>query len=164
TLRELHDLARRFVGLGERLEPEHAECATKEIVVTPLVHDRERRRSVEVVVERFRKPLPRALWSRDARAAEYFAKALRARGRCPHYIVREVERLAPVPREVEDEQRFASPDVEHLAERDDVPDRLRHLLLVELEHAVVHPDPRKGVPERRGLSELVLVMREAEVR
>ena len=71
--------------------------------------------------------------------------------------------LAPVPRQVEDEQRVTTPGVEDVAQRHDVALRLRHLLGSELEHAVVHPDVREAVPERARLRELVLVVREAQV-
>ena len=64
---------------------------------------------------------------------------------------------------MEDQQRLAAPDVEDVAERDDVTERLRHLRRVQLEHPVVHPDPSKWVVETPRLRKLVLVMREAQV-
>ena len=64
----------------------------------------------------------------------------------------------------EEEQRdLPSPCVEHVAKRDVVPERLRHLLAAELEHAVVHPELRELVAERARLRELVLMVREDEV-
>jgi hypothetical protein len=48
-------------------------------------------------------------------------------------------------------------------ERDVVAERLVHLAAAHAEHPVVHPDARELVPERAGLRELVLVMREDEV-
>src|SRR5688500_4249814 len=53
---------------------------------------------------------------------------------------------------------------ELLARREEVAERLRHLLVVDVEEAVVHPDlgelPAGGAA---GLRDLVLVMRELEV-
>src|SRR5581483_6076093 len=115
----------------------------------------------EVVVERGceRSPVAAGL----ARAPEDVPEALRLRGRLRHRLLREVDRLAPVAGEEEDEDGLAPPRVERLAERRDVADRLRHLLAGEAEHAVVRPDPRERVPERARLRELVLVVRKHEV-
>ena len=55
----------------------------------------------------------------------------------------------PVTAEEEDERRLAAPRVEHVAERDVVSDRLVHLGAAELEHPVVHPDPRERPADRR---------------
>ena len=63
----------------------------------------------------------------------------------------------------ENEDRVAPVRVEHFAERDDVADRLRHLLLGQLEQAVVGPEPCERAARSRRLSELVLVVRKAEV-
>ena len=46
-----------------------------------------------------------------------------------------------------DEQSFAAVLLQRLAQRDDVADRLRHLLAGELEHPVVHPELGKVVAE-----------------
>ncbi len=55
--------------------------------------------------------------------------------------------------------------VEHLVQRCDVADRLGHLLAGELDHPVVHPEPRQLPPARRaGLGGLVLVVGKHEVR
>jgi hypothetical protein len=51
-------LRRRFFRLGKGFEAEHLERAPQQIVVAPLVHDRERLGRVEVVVQRGSKPLP----------------------------------------------------------------------------------------------------------
>ena len=53
--------------------------------------------------------------------------------------------------------------VERVAHRHDVPDRLGHLLVGELEHSVVHPDPGELPPERARLRDLVLVVGKDEV-
>ena len=97
------------------------------------------------------------------RVAEDLTEALRARRRLLHHVVVEVHGLAPEAAEVEDQQRLASPHVEHVAQGHDVAERLRHLRVAELQHAVVHPDARERVPDAARLRELVLVVREAEV-
>src|SRR3954471_18608789 len=78
-------------------------------------------------------------------------------------LLGKVHRLAPVRAEKEQQERLASPRVDRVAQRDDVADRLRHLLAGELEHPVVHPEPCKLVAERTRLRELVLVVREDKV-
>ena len=61
-------------------------------------------------------------------------------------------------------QRVAPDVVEHLVQRHDVADALGHLLLAELEHAVVHPDLRELAAARHArLGRLVLVVGEDEV-
>src|SRR5918999_5341774 len=63
----------------------------------------------------------------------------------------------------ENEDRVAAVCVQDLAERDDVADRLRHLLLRQLEQAVVGPHARERAARASRLGELVLVVRKAEV-
>ena len=63
---------------------------------------------------------------------------------CASVVVREVDRLAPVRRHEEEQRDLSPPRVEHVADRDVVAERLRHLLAAELEHAVVHPDPARS--------------------
>ena len=66
--------------------------------------------------------------------------------------------------EVHDE-RVAAELVERVGEQADVPFGLRHLLVVEAEHPVVHPQPREGLPAPGlRLRDLVLVVGEDEVR
>ena len=96
-------------------------------------------------------------------AAEDVAEALGLRRRLLEHLVRVVDRLAPVAAEEVDEQRLAAPLVQRLAQRDDVAERLRHLLAGEPQHPVVHPEPRELVPERARLRDLVLVVREDQV-
>src|SRR5207245_4764591 len=62
-----------------------------------------------------------------------------------------------------DEQGLAAPAVEHVAQRRDVADRLRHLLAVQLQESVVHPDVRELAARSLRLGAFVLVMREDEV-
>ena len=80
-----------------------------------------------------------------------------------HRLLREVDRLAPGRGQEEDQHRLASPLVERLPDRRDVPERLGHLLAGEAEHPVVRPDLRERVAERLRLRDLVLVVREDEV-
>jgi hypothetical protein len=115
-------------------------------VVAPAVHDREPLGGVEVVVERGGERVPVTALLRGR--AEDVAEALRLRGGLRERVVREVDRLAPVCAEEVDEQRLAAPLVQGLAQRDDVAERLRHLLAGESQHPVVHPQLREGVPER----------------
>src|SRR5262245_11515102 len=159
--RQLDELGRRLVALGERPEAEEGERAPQQLVVAPAVHHRQRLGCVEVIVERCRKGLPVAAAS--ARATEDVAEALGLRRRLGHRLGGEVDGLAPVAAEEEDEDRLAAPLVERLADRRDVADRLRHLLPGEAEQAVVRPDLRERVAERARLRELVLVVREDEV-
>ena len=78
-------------------------------------------------------------------------------------LVGEVDRLRPVACHEEQHQRLATPAVERVADRDDVPFGLRHLLAGEAQHPVVRPDVREVVSERAGLRQLVLVMREHQI-
>ena len=77
-------------------------------MVSPFVHDRERRRGVEVLVERCREPFPGALGSGSMRAPEDVSQAIRSRRRLLHHLVVEVDRLAPGSRT--DGTRAALPD------------------------------------------------------
>ena len=96
-------------------------------------------------------------------AAEGVAEGLDLRRRLLHRLVGEVDRLAPVRGQEEEEHRLAAPLLEDVAQRGDVAERLRHLLAGELEHPVVHPDARELAAARARLRELVLVVREDEV-
>ena len=58
----------------------------------------------------------------------------------------------------------SAPHVSHrLVQRLDVPDRLRHLLAAQPQHAVVRPHLRERPPARLGLRDLVLVVREDQI-
>jgi hypothetical protein len=86
------------------------------------------------------------------------------RRRLRHRVVVEGDRLPVVPAREEHEQGFVPPRVEHVVQGCDVADRLGHLLLGELQHAVVHPDLRElGVAGAARLGRLVLVVGEGEV-
>ena len=79
-------------------------------------------------------------------------------------LVGEGERLAVVAGDQVGDHRLAPVAVERLGELEDVALRLRHLLLVGLDHPVVHPDPgERDAPGRLGLGDLVLVVGEDEV-
>ena len=125
------------------------------------MHHRQRLRRVEVVVERGCEGLP--LPAGFGLAAEDVAEALHLRGRLLERVVREVERLAPVAAEEVDEQRLAAPGVKGLAQRDDVAERLGHLLADELQHPVVHPEARELAAGAARLRDLVLVVRKDQV-
>ena len=99
----------------------------------------------------------------SARSPEHLAEALGARRGRLERRVRVVERLSPVAREEEDEQRLAPPPLERRLQRHVVADRLVHLLAGEAQHPVVHPDARERPAERSRLRDLVLVVREHEV-
>ena len=78
-----------------------------------------------------------------ARAPEDVAKRLDLGARLLQHLVAEIHRLAPVGRHEIEEERFAAPPIEGFLKRDHVPERLRHLLAREPQHAVVHPHVRK---------------------
>jgi hypothetical protein len=62
------------------------------------------------------------------------------------------------------DQRVAPDFVEHRGEAADVAVRLRHLRVAELQHPVVHPQPRERAPAcRQRLRRLVLVVGEEQV-
>src|SRR6266511_5614016 len=65
--------------------------------------------------------------------------------------------------QIEDEHRLVPPLVEGALQRDVVAERLVHLLALEAEHPVVHPQARERMPQRTRLGNLVLVVRKDEV-
>src|SRR5262249_37074156 len=97
------------------------------------------------------------------RRTEHLAEALAARLRLTQCVLGVVDRLRPEPTQKEEQDRLLPPLVQRLADRPHVPERLRHLLADELEHAVVRPCLGELVPERARLRDLVLVVREDEV-
>src|SRR3954449_2969754 len=62
-------------------------------------------------------------------------------------------------------QHFARPVREQLVNRDEVAERFRHLLALDLQEAVMHPVVRHALPVEgaAGLRDLVLVMRKYEI-
>ena len=89
----------------------------------------------------------------------------RRRGRLlqPGLVV--FQRLAPMALGEVHQQRLRAVSLERLAEPEHVANRLRHLLGVEPEHPVVHPDLRQRTARRRlRLRCLVLVMGKDQVR
>src|SRR5215471_3081002 len=159
AFRKLDDVGGRLRRNGQRLEPEDGEPTSEKVVITPLVQHGERFRGVEVVLERSGQAIPGILRCSDRRTSEDLAESLCAHRRRSKRLVGVLERLAPVTGHEEQQQCLAAPAVERILERNDVADRLRHLLAAEAEQPVVHPDAREPVPERPRLRELVLVMR-----
>ena len=95
-------------------------AAHARLAVAPVVEDGERLRRVEVVVERRLEARPtRSAAGRARRAEDALRNASTLRPRLLERLVGEVDRLAPVRRHEEEEQRLAAPRVEHVAERDD---------------------------------------------
>ena len=127
------------------------------------MEDGEREWGVEVVVEGGRELIPRRGARRPVDDAEGGSKVLGLPTRRLHRLVRVLDRAAVVGAQEEDENRLAAVGVERIPQRDDVPDRLRHLLLRELEQAVVSPEAGELTAGAARLGELVLVMRETEV-
>ena len=125
---------------------------------------RQRGRRVEVVFERSDERVPPLVLERRCLERERVPQRVATRSRLRHQLIREVDRLAPRRGEEEDEDRLAAPLVEHLADRPEVAERLRHLGVADrAEHPVVRPDRRERMPERARLRDLVLVVREHEV-
>src|SRR5215211_7219988 len=83
----------------------------------------------------------------------------------PQGLLRERHRLPVVGSDHPHHERVPAVLLDGHMKQPDVPDRLRHLLGFQLDHAVVHPDARQR-PAARGLrlGDLVLVVREDEVR
>src|SRR5262249_37504487 len=128
-----------------------------------FMEDRESVWCVEVIIEGSLECLPRrgcSLWSV---LVDRLSKASPLSSRLLQRLIREVDRLRPMRRHEEQQQRLAPPAIERLADGDDVPLRLRHLLAREPQHPVVRPDVRELVADRARLRELVLVVREDEV-
>ena len=80
-------------------------------------------------------------------------------------LQRPVDRLAIMRLQHVEAHDLARPVVQHLPDRDEIPERLRHLLALDLQEAVVQPvvgHRRRAVGAAR-LGDLVLVVREDEV-
>ena len=159
-------------------EPEHVEHLAQVRVADrllravrladPAVQRRQRLGRVEVVAQRVEERVPvrrqrirrRAGHEPPSRVPDPLRGALRVL----QPLVGERQRLPVVAGAQEQHEHLAADVVEHVAEPADVPDRLRHLLGAQLEHPVVHPDPRQRLPARgQRLRRLVLVVREHEV-
>ena len=127
------------------------------------MEDREGQRRVEVVVQGSRELVPGGRVAGSLDHPEGSPEVLCLTERRLHGGFRVLDRAAVVGAEEEDEDRLSTVSVERLAQRDDVAERLRHLLLSQLEHAVMGPQARELTSGAAGLGELVLVVREAEV-
>ena len=126
-----------------------------------LEQQRDRDRRVEVVVHRLAEgggtrlaPVGFAhLAGRDL-----IERGVEAAQRCPgvvEVLVAEIHRAAVVGAQGEEADRLAVVALEHLADGEEVAERLRHLLVVDVEQAVVHPDVGEGArrsPPRSGRS------------
>ncbi len=76
-----------------------------------------------------------------------------------------VERAAVVRAQHEQAQALAVGGGQHVAQREEVAQRLRHLLVVDVEEAVVHPQPGKGLAVGAlALRDLVVVVRKLQVQ
>ena len=115
---------------------------------------RQRRRRVEIVIERRREAFPAGLVFLRRRERERVPQRVPTRRGLRHRPLVEVDRLAPRRRQEEDEHRLASPLVERLADRRHVAGRLRHLLAGEPQHPVVRPDRGERMPQRARLRDL----------
>jgi len=79
-------------------------------------------------------------------------------------LVGEVQRAAVVRLQHEEAQHGRVDRLQDVAQQEEVVERLRHLLAVDLQHAAMHPVVREGLSRGRlGLGALVLVVREDEV-
>src|SRR3954454_18718487 len=165
-LGELADLHWRLRDIGKLPETEDLQTAAKQTLLPsggPFVKNREGFRRIEVVVQSVLEGGPVGRRKGWHIADERVPKRERLGVSLSEHPVRVVDRLAPVAAEEVDEQRLAPPFLQRLAQRDDVAARLRHLLDGEPQHPVVHPEPRKLVPERARLGDLVLVVGEDQV-
>src|SRR5262249_61549715 len=107
----------------------------------PVVEERERLRCVEVLVEHSSElpapDLPRFSLPADEEVTE----GLGLRARLSDHFVVEVDRLSPLCGHEVEQDGLPTPLIDRVAKRDDVAERLRHLLASQLEHPVVHPHP-----------------------
>ena len=127
------------------------------------MEERQRVRCVEVVVEHAGELIPLRLLRLMLEPDEVVAERLSLRPCLREHRVAEVDRLAPVSRQEEEQDRLAPPLLDRVAKGDDVAERLRHLLAGQLQHPVVHPDARKLAAGAARLGQLVLVVREDQV-
>ena len=135
-----------------------------------LEQDRDRDRRVEVVVHRLAegggarlapvdlgRPVERHRVERGVEPAQRAPRVVEAG-------VAEVERAAVVRPDHEEADRLAVVALQHVADGEEVAERLRHLLVVDVEQPVVHPDVGERAAARAfALRDLVLVVRELQV-
>ena len=76
-----------------------------------------------------------------------------------------VERRAVMRLQHAQAQHLSRPIGQQIADREEVAERLRHLLALELQEAVVHPDIRHAVRMKgaAGLREFILMMRKHQI-
>ena len=134
----------------------------------PVEQARQRARRVEVVGQRVEEGVAQrrqvlggvAVGHPPARLPD----ALDGRRGRVEALARVGDRLPVVAGHEVHEQRVAPDLVEDVAQPADVALGLRHLLVAELQHPVVHPQPRERAPAGgQGLRGLVLVVGEQEI-
>jgi hypothetical protein len=134
----------------------------------PLERCRQRLGGAEVVRQRVEEPLAQRRGPLRGRPGDQappgFLEPPHLRLGLLHPLVVELDRLAVVGADEVHDQRIAPIGVERLVEQEDVAHRLRHLRVVEADHAVVHPQPRErdSVGGER-LGQLVLVVGEDQI-
>ena len=127
--------------------------------VTEQPSQRARRR--EVVLHRLDKVVRRSRWRprRGSRAtsalvsgggSKRVAQSLDTGGGGVHRLVGEVVDRAILAVQHEQPDRVGPPALEGVLDGDHVSGRLRHLLVVALDHPVVHPEPCERLGRRRG--------------
>src|SRR5947207_6953839 len=166
-LREGDKIRRRRGRFGKAAQPEQRQSPTEgrcSAASPPVVEERQRVRCVEVVVEHAGELIPLRLLRLMLEPDEVVAERLSLRPCLREHRVAEVDRLAPVSRQEEEQDRLAPPLLDRVAKGDDVAERLRHLLAGQLQHPVVHPDARKLAAGAARLGQLVLVVREDQDR
>ena len=119
-------------------------------------------RGVEVVIERLDHRRRRLTVLGVGRDRIPIVERLRTLFRTPQGPV---ERRAVMRLEHAQAQHLARPIGQHLADREEVAEALRHLLALELQESVVHPDIRHavGMKGAAGLREFVLMVREHQI-
>src|SRR5215831_20617321 len=136
-------------------------------LVGESLQHRERFRGVEIIVHGLLEALAIFAWGRreQRQVAQRSVQAAEGGIGLLELVEGVVDRTAVMTREQEVAQYLgvAQPR-QHLAQGEEVAERLRHLLLVDVDEAVVHPDIGELVAARAaGLCDLVLVMRKLQI-
>src|SRR4029450_11935524 len=135
----------------------------------------DRLRSVEVVVHRFLEARPElgerlrkrrgpAAVARRRRVVEQTAQALEGALAVLDALLRPLDQVPIVSAEHPEPQRVGAMALDDLADVQRVAERLRHLLLAHVDHAVVHPVAGERLAGTGlGLGDLALVMRKDQI-
>ena len=127
----------------------------------------DRLRGVEVVVHRAAKSCEPLLVRLDAASIEPPQRGIQPSDRgigLPQMVLGVVEWTAVVARQHEESDRLGGIVFQHTAQREEIAERLRHLLVVDAHEAVVHPHVHELASGRRlALRDLVLVVGKLEV-